>query len=81
MSEEKKELTPKQALMESYAACLKTSKNSSLRTYDLVEKNENDFFNEIVAEGYDPKEVYDTLLESGKLTNQEVGKVSIAYAI
>jgi hypothetical protein len=80
MSEEKKELTPKQVLMESYAACLKTSKNSSLRTYDLVEKNENDFFNEIVAEGYDPKEVYDTLLESGKLTNEEVGKVSIAYA-
>ena len=80
MSDDKKELTPRQELMESYAACLKTSKNSSLRTYDIVEKNENDFFAEIIQEGYDPKEIYNALLESGQLTDEEVGKVSIAYS-
>ena len=75
-----KELTPKQALMESYAACLKTSKNSSLRTYDLVEKNENDFFNEILEEGHDINEVYSALMDSGELTEEEVAKVSVAYS-
>lgn len=73
-------MTEKKDLIEAYASCMAVSRNSSLRTYDLVEKDENDFFKEIANEGYDIKAVYNVLLESGELSDEEVSKVSVAYS-